>query len=173
MWDELADAVRGMIRRVTLSSVDDSGKQQKMTVKGLKGETLKDVVRVQPFGFSSHPPEGAEGILVALGGRSDRAMLIGIEHPDHRPKAKKAGSSIQYDANGNSVLLDDTALTITGATKAKVVVGGNSIEITSSGIVIVGNVTITGTLMNNGKNVGSTHTHSGVQSGPSNTGQPV
>lgn len=35
-----------------------------------------------------------------------------------------------------------------------------------------GNVTTTGTLTNNSKNVGSTHTHSGVQSGGSSTGQP-
>ena len=29
-----------------------------------------------------------------------------------------------------------------------------------------------GTLRNNGKDVGSTHTYPGVQSGPSNTGAP-
>jgi len=35
-----------------------------------------------------------------------------------------------------------------------------------------GNMNTMGTLRNNGKDVGSTHTHSGVQSGPSNTGTP-
>lgn len=35
-----------------------------------------------------------------------------------------------------------------------------------------GNMETLGTLRNNGKNVGSTHTHPGVQSGPSNTGTP-
>lgn len=35
-----------------------------------------------------------------------------------------------------------------------------------------GNMNTLGTLRNNGKDVGSTHTHSGVQSGPSNTGTP-
>ncbi|RIJ02214.1 oxidoreductase [Achromobacter sp. K91] len=35
-----------------------------------------------------------------------------------------------------------------------------------------GNMDTLGTLRNNGKDVGSTHTHSGVQSGPSNTGTP-
>lgn len=35
-----------------------------------------------------------------------------------------------------------------------------------------GNMDTLGTLRNNGKDVGSTHTHPGVQSGPSNTGTP-
>lgn len=35
-----------------------------------------------------------------------------------------------------------------------------------------GNMNTLGTLSNNGKDVGSTHTHPGVQSGPSNTGTP-
>lgn len=35
-----------------------------------------------------------------------------------------------------------------------------------------GNMETLGTLRNNGKDVGSTHTHPGVQSGPSNTGTP-
>lgn len=35
-----------------------------------------------------------------------------------------------------------------------------------------GNMNTLGTLRNNGKDVGSTHTHPGVQSGPSNTGTP-
>lgn len=35
-----------------------------------------------------------------------------------------------------------------------------------------GNMNTLGTLRNNGKDVGSTHTHSGVQSGPANTGGP-
>lgn len=35
-----------------------------------------------------------------------------------------------------------------------------------------GDMNTLGTLRNNGKDVGSTHTHSGVQSGPANTGTP-
>jgi phage baseplate assembly protein V len=38
---------------------------------------------------------------------------------------------------------------------------------------ITGNLNTTGTITNNGKNIGSTHAHSGVQSGSSNTGAPV
>ena len=39
-------------------------------------------------------------------------------------------------------------------------------------LTVTGDVTTTGTLKNNNVNVGSTHTHSGVQAGSSNSGQP-
>jgi hypothetical protein len=41
------------------------------------------------------------------------------------------------------------------------------------GINLIGNTNITGTLTNNGHNVGSTHEHSGVSTGGSNTGPPL
>jgi hypothetical protein len=45
---------------------------------------------------------------------------------------------------------------------------------TGAAIKIAGNVEFTGgTLTHNGKNIGSDHKHSGVQSGGSNTGNPV
>jgi len=66
-------------------------------------------------------------------------------------------------------------------------IGSTKIEVKNDGTVnitattinmngnvnITGNVATTGTLQNNGKNVGSTHSHSGVQAGGSNTGVPV
>lgn len=39
-------------------------------------------------------------------------------------------------------------------------------------VTITGNIESTGTVKNNGKNIGSTHTHSGVTVGISNTGTP-
>lgn len=50
--------------------------------------------------------------------------------------------------------------------------GGSGASITGP-VAVNGNVGITGTLTNNGKNVGSTHTHSGVQTGGGTTGVPV
>jgi hypothetical protein len=36
-----------------------------------------------------------------------------------------------------------------------------------------GNIATTGTITNNGKNIGSTHEHSGVTTGSGNTGAPI
>lgn len=47
------------------------------------------------------------------------------------------------------------------------------VRIEAADIEVVGNMSVTGTMTNNGTNVGSTHVHSGVQSGTSNTGGPL
>lgn len=47
------------------------------------------------------------------------------------------------------------------------------VKIEAADIEVVGNMSVTGTMTNNGTNVGSTHVHSGVQSGTSNTGGPL
>jgi hypothetical protein len=47
------------------------------------------------------------------------------------------------------------------------------IKIEATDIEVVGNMSVTGTMTNNGVNIGSTHVHSGVDTGPSNTGGPL
>jgi hypothetical protein len=37
---------------------------------------------------------------------------------------------------------------------------------------VVGNMAVTGSMTNNSINIGSTHTHGGVDSGPNSTGGP-
>ena len=47
------------------------------------------------------------------------------------------------------------------------------VKIEAADIEVVGNMSVTGTMTNNGVNIGSTHVHSGVQSGTSDTGGPL
>lgn len=47
------------------------------------------------------------------------------------------------------------------------------VKIEAADIEVVGNMSVTGTMTNNGVNIGSSHVHSGVDSGPSNTGGPL
>ena len=54
----------------------------------------------------------------------------------------------------------------------KVKIDAADIEITGN-VQVTGNLAVTGTMLNNGVNVGSTHVHSGVDTGPSNTGGPL
>lgn len=53
------------------------------------------------------------------------------------------------------------------------VVSPTQITFQAPTITLNGNTVTTGTLANNGKNVGSTHAHGGVQTGGGNTGVPV
>jgi hypothetical protein len=82
----------------------------------------------------------------------------------------------------NGVVLRDTnnnctiTLLPSGVT---VSIGSTSLVVNSTGVTVNGKFTVngdvatTGALTNNGISVGSTHKHSGVQTGGSNTGNPV
>jgi phage baseplate assembly protein V len=100
---EERNAVRAMLRRAAVVASNDSGPQQLFTLSGLASEQLKGVVRVQDFGVSSNPPVGGEGLIVCPGGRSDRAMFIGGEHPQFRPANSPAGTTVLYDSSGNTI----------------------------------------------------------------------
>ena len=65
----------------------------------------------------------------------------------------------------NGLITGTNGFAISGGTGGTMQVTGN--------IAQTGNFQNTGTIQNNGKNIGSTHTHSGVQPGSGNTGAPT
>jgi phage gp45-like len=97
------DAIGGTLRRATILKVDDSGPQQLLNLQGLAADFPRNVVHIFPHGFSSNSPLNAEGILKSLGGRSDRAMFIGGEHPQYRQRNLPSGNAVLYDDQGNVV----------------------------------------------------------------------
>ena len=105
MFDEADDAVRSMLRRVALKSINDSGTQQRADVSGMKGDAPRNLVRLQHAGLSSNPSAGAEGLMLSLGGRSDRGYALGLEHPQFRPTGLPSGGTALYDESGNIIKL--------------------------------------------------------------------
>ena len=105
MLDEHTSAIHGLLRRVAVVDVDDSGSQQRLRLSGLASEQFRNVVRLHDFGFASHPPAGAEGLLLAQGGRSDRAWAVGFEHQAYRQKNLPVGTLALYDQSGNVMKL--------------------------------------------------------------------
>ena len=94
---------RNVLRRVEVVEVDDTGPQQLVTVKGLPGELMLLPYRAQYFGASGNPPPGSDGLALLIGGRPDQAVLIGIEHQDHRPKNIGVGEKVLYNAHGDII----------------------------------------------------------------------
>ena len=104
-----------MLRRASVAEIDATGSQHLAKLRGLKGEELDKVPRIKEFGFSSRPPAGAEAMILALGGRSDRAMVLGIDHKDHGPRDLGVGHTAIYDGHGNMVSLVQKEIRIVGA----------------------------------------------------------
>jgi len=80
-------------------------------------------------------------------------------------------SGITINLNGGNLNINNGNVTIQdNLTVQGTITGEDGFNISGGG---GGTVNITGTIFNNGKNIGSTHEHSGVQTGGSNTGAPI
>ncbi|HQF31659.1 MAG TPA: phage baseplate assembly protein [Hyphomicrobiales bacterium] len=127
-----------MLRRATLEALADDGAHQLVDLRGLVGDKPRGVHRIQSFGLSAVPPAGAHGIIADLGGRSDRAVLLGLEHADHRPRQTPPGGTVLYDAHGKALKFfpdgtewDAGGKPVTISNAPKVTVKGNA-EVVSS-----------------------------------------
>lgn len=129
---EERSGLRGSLRRVRLLKTDDSGTQQKMKLVGLKSEELDEIVRVQGFGLSSNPSLDSEGVLLTLGGRSDRAMVIGVEHKTHRPTNLQPGETALYDAYGKILKLVEAEVFLDAGGKPVRVVNATTVTVEAS-----------------------------------------
>lgn len=96
-------SARLAVRRAELTEVQDDGPFQRITAMGYADETLKLGHRVQPFGLTSHPPKGAHGLALLVNGRPDQSVFLGIEHPNHRPKAIPVGTTALYNQYGDII----------------------------------------------------------------------
>lgn len=176
-WNGTDDENRGRVSRVIFKNVSDGGDQQEVDYDGVADETHTEVLRIQPHGFASHPPEGSEGVMVSLSSR-DAPVVVGGEHPESRKKygsGLKAGGSRQYDtagsmvdldadgnvlvkANGKDVTVDGAKqVVVKGGDKVVLQVGGCSITISAGGIEVVGDITQKGGLTSTGAHKAAAH----------------
>ena len=85
-------------------------------------------------------------------------------------------SGITINLNGGNLIVNNGDTTMNGnLTVNGLITGTQGFNISggSTTASVTGNVDIVGTLTNNGKLVGSTHTHGGVQTGGGTTGAPT
>jgi len=146
--------------RITIIKVDDSGKQQVVDYNGVAGEQHTKVLRAQNYGFSSNPPAGSEGIVIALGTR-DMPVVVGSEHPDQRKTGLKPGQSIVYDAFGAEAMFDGKGGITIKKAKTLAIEMATSVSITAPNLTIKGDVTLEGNLNQTG-----TQTVSGAVTAP-------
>lgn len=145
--------VRNSLRRVEVISVDDSGGQQFVSVKGLDGEVFRDVYRAQYFGSSGVPPQGSDGLMLLVGGRPDQAVLVAVEHPDKRKKGLGDGERVLYNAHGDVIYQWKDHIKVE---TAKFEVAATNIIFTGA-IQITGNITQAGQISSTGSHIASAH----------------
>lgn len=151
-----------MLRRATLEALYDDGAHQVVDIRGLVGDRPRGVHRIQSFGLSAVPPAGAHGIIADLGGRSDRAVLFGLEHADYRPRNLPGGATALYDANGNIIKMLADGVSLDFQSRTVTMTGGQwniAGDVTISGdLHVAGNITADGSIIDAAGNTNH-HTH--------------
>ena len=84
----------------------------------------------------------------------------------------KSGAFLKLLNNGSATITDGKGATMT--MNGDGTITSSALQWIHTGALnVVGSVSLTGTFTNNGKNIGSTHTHTGVQTGSGTTGTPT
>ncbi|WP_274571550.1 phage baseplate assembly protein V [Neisseria leonii] len=100
MGSAVRSAFRGKITRIASEEP-----VQRAQLGGLADEVLQDVEHLQQFGFTSHPPEGTEAVVIPLGGATSHGVIVATEHGSFRIKGLAAGEVAVYDQSGGSITL--------------------------------------------------------------------
>lgn len=98
-----------MLVRFRLGETDDKGKQQLSKGKGrireLFGGMKHKVQHLGRYGFVSHPPKEAIGMMLVLNGNPDQAFVIAIEHADSRMKDLAEGEVGMHDNQSQYIVI--------------------------------------------------------------------
>lgn len=186
----LFDKVRDLLVRALLTGTDSSNPLQYVQAKVFDGELEGDVEHFEAYGFTSRPHEGAEVYLTHLDGDRSHPIAICITDRRYRVRSLERGEVCIFDSKGRKVFLGRSGIAVEGVsdpvtvhTSSTVTVDAPNTTFTGNvhimgGLVIDGSTTSAGSLTTQGEITGrgihlSTHVHSGVESGSSNTGAPV
>lgn len=117
-----------MVARAVVERVNDAKKMQLVQLGILTDETREDIERVQNYGFTGVPLEGAEAVVVFVGGRRDHGLAIAVDDRRYRVKGLKPGEVAIYTDEGDQITIKRGGnITVKGA--AKVIVDSPLVEL--------------------------------------------
>ena len=105
IMEDLERRVLLMIGRAVLRRVNDSTPLQTVQVEALPGEIIDGAERFQMYGITSHPREGADALVLAVGGIRQHPVVL-VDDRRHRPKDLAEGEVVLYtDEDDHHVIL--------------------------------------------------------------------
>ncbi|WP_175804948.1 phage baseplate assembly protein V [Burkholderia ambifaria] len=92
--------VRGVV-----SLVNSASKMQTLQTRLMAGGVKDGVEHFEPYGFTSHPMDGAEAIVGFLGGDSSHGVALVVADRRFRPLNLKPGEVAIFTNEGDSLIL--------------------------------------------------------------------
>ena len=160
-----------LLARGTVVLAHSANKLQSLQMRLTAGEVNDDMEHFEPYGFTSNPLAGAEGIATFLGGDRSHGVVLVVADRRYRLKALAAGEVAIYTDEGDKIhfkrgrVIDIDTATLNIRASSGVNIDSPTLSM-SGKIVSQGDQLAAGISQIN-------HVHSGVQPGPGQTGAPV
>lgn len=100
------DRIKMILNRSLLSRVNDETPIQTCQISIMRDEVKDGVERVQDYGFTSNPNEGAEALVGFINGNKDQGIIIKIDDSRVRLKPLEKGEVAIYNDKGAYVKLN-------------------------------------------------------------------
>lgn len=177
----LQNRVLNMVARAVLNLADDAKGIQVVQVSVPETRTGE---RFQQYGFTSVPLDGAEAVVLFVGGSRDHPLVVAVDDRRHRLNGLQPGEVAIYTDEGDQVVIkrggtiEAVASTEIKATAPLVrVIASGKVRMETPLLEVTGEIKDrcdlpTGRSMADMRSTYDSHTHGGVQSGASNSAVP-
>lgn len=119
--------LQGLVRRGVVTASDAGQMLQTLQVEDFQ---VREAEHFEPFGLTARPKDGAEAVVVRVGGTGHPVCLAAVDRR-YRPTGLAKGDSCLYDAHGHRVHLSAAGVAVQGDTQ---VTG----SVTASGSIAAG-----------------------------------
>ncbi len=176
----VANRVRMLVARAVIRLVNDAAGIQVVQVSALQGETRAQLERFQEYGFSSVPFPGAEAVVLFVGGDRGHGLVLAVDDRRYRIRSLEPGEVALYTDEGDEIVLrrdhkievtSAGEVTVSGATLVRVESAG-ALELEGATVAIAasGAITLSAPSVEIQGHEFLDHQHTGVDTGPGNTG---
>lgn len=160
-----------MLTRGVVALANSAGKIQRLQMRLTHGELKDGMEHLEPYGFTSCPHVGAEGLAAFLGGDRSHGVVIVVTDRRHRFQNLKPGEVALFTDEGDFIHLKRGRVidieTETLNVRAATAVNFDTPLITQTGKIISQGDQIAGGISQ------INHPHAGVKAGPDQSGPPV
>jgi phage baseplate assembly protein V len=160
-----------LLARGTVVLANSATKLQSLQMRLTAGEVNDDMEHFEPYGFTSHPLAGAEGIAAFLGGDRSHAIVLVVADRRYRLKALAPGEVAIYTDEGDKIhfrrgrIIDIETATLN--IRASTAVNIDTPSLNQTGKIVSEGDQIAGGISQ------IKHVHTGVQPGNGQTGMPA
>ncbi len=105
LLDPIRRRIATLVSRAVLAAVNAAPGCQTLQVTILADESQVDVEHMEPYGFTSNPPAGAEGVILNVAGQRGAAVGLNFGNRSVRVTGLKSGEVCIFTDEGDKITL--------------------------------------------------------------------